>query len=196
MDTIIQPTETSRLETSLGWKLPLNKEFRITQGFNGPYSHKVQPLKDLTYSVDFAVPVNTEVLASKEGFIENFYEEENKHYTGEDFKTGWLFVANQIRINHEDGTYSSYEHLLGDAFLLYEIYKGKRVKQGEPIGRTGLSGWIGANPHLHFSVYINVPHPKFPAPASVIKTIPFEFSDYKGSLWDKDLEKAILSKAK
>jgi len=173
-------------EDLCNWKLPISQtDFIISQGFGGPYSHfKIRENTDLTYSIDFVVPPESEVLASKQGIILSFMNDGDKFYRGKDINIAMYYPANKIVIGHKNGIYSLYEHLSKEGFSKYNIYEGKKVKQGEIIGSTGLSGWIGLLPHLHFNAFCYKPDPRFRVR---LETIPIKFSNYNKSLWNKDL---------
>ena len=54
-----------------------------------------------------------------------------------------------IVIDHKNGYSTTYSHL-GDIL----VRKGQKVKQGDVIGRVGLSGMSFA-PHLHYEISFN-----------------------------------------
>ncbi len=80
----------------------------------------------------------------------------------------FLDKANVIKILHDDGTFSSYAHILMDTAIVKE---GDNVAVGDMLARSGSSGF-STGPHLHFSVIKN----------SGLKNIaiPFKFVDDKG----------------
>ncbi len=50
--------------------IPFKSEVVISQGYNGPWSHrKIREDTDYSYSVDFALPVNTDIVAARSGKI-------------------------------------------------------------------------------------------------------------------------------
>jgi murein DD-endopeptidase MepM/ murein hydrolase activator NlpD len=57
--------------------------------------------------------------------------------------------GNSIVIDHGFGLCTLYSHLSS-----FSVEKGARVKKGETIGRTGVTGLVGGD-HLHFGVFIN-----------------------------------------
>lgn len=103
-------------------------------------------------SIDFAVALGTPVLASADGVVSRVKDDSNKH--GNDPKYGQL--VNYITISHQDNELSEYLHLAKDSVL---IKIGDKVKCGQQIATTGLSGWMTA-PHLHFMVYKKITDPK------------------------------------
>ena len=96
-------------------------------------------------SVDFAVPLNTPVLAALDGIVTRVRDDSSKY--GEDISFGQ--DVNYITIEHTGAELSEYLHLAKSSS---KVRVGQKVKQGEEIAKTGLSGWLYA-PHLHFMVY-------------------------------------------
>lgn len=158
-----------------GFLLPFNTQqnkINIIQGFNGPHSHMIievpgEVSKDLRYAVDFALPVGTKIYAAKAGRYQ-FVSGNRQYYTGEDVQTGIKTKANFVSIEHADGTISIYSHLAYEKVLL----NNADVQVGEYIGKTGMSGWVGKFPHLHFMVI----NPKTGT------SLPFTFENFKYSL--------------
>jgi murein DD-endopeptidase MepM/ murein hydrolase activator NlpD len=172
-------------ENLTGWNLPISEKVKISQGFDGPYSHlKIKENADYTFSLDFVVSPNSEVLASKKGIV-TLINKDDEVYRGIDFNKGIYFPGNRIILNHGKGIYSLYEHLSEDCFSKFNIHEGKKVKQGETIGATGFSGWVGPIPHLHFNVFAYIKNLK--SSVMKLKTIPIKFNNYNGELKDKDL---------
>lgn len=58
-------------------------------------------------------------------------------------------LANQVLIDHGDGTGSMYSHLLKNSIL---VALGQKVAQGQPIARSDHSGYVCGTGHLHFTV--------------------------------------------
>lgn len=148
-------------------------EILISQGFHGPWSHKeLAPNFDLTYSVDFAVPLGTTVLAAEAGETIMVYDMSEKSYRGVDPQVGNKLpfgVTNFIFIEHVGGVISVYSHLAKSSAL---VVPGQRVALGQEIAKTGLSGWVGPKPHLHFQVFERDSY----------KSLPFKFKGYEGPL--------------
>jgi murein DD-endopeptidase MepM/ murein hydrolase activator NlpD len=96
-------------------------------------------------SVDLAVPVNTPVLAAADGTVTRVRDDSDRY--GEDPSFGQ--DVNYITIEHAGSELSEYLHL---ARASSKVRPGQKVKQGQEIAKTGLSGWLYA-PHLHFMVY-------------------------------------------
>lgn len=101
----------------------------------------------LTYDshngTDFAVPINTEVLAAAPGVVRRVSSE---------FNRGGL----KVFIDHGGGLVTTSNHL---ARTLVRV--GERVRRGQPIARSGYSGLDGFTtfpwgaPHVHFNVWLD-----------------------------------------
>lgn len=103
-------------------------------------------------SVDMAVPLNTMVKAAGDGVVTRVRDDSDKHGDTIDFG----YDANYITIEHDNNELSEYMHLAKDSAV---VKVGQKVKSGQSIAKTGLSGWLFA-PHLHFMVYKKVKDPK------------------------------------
>ncbi len=80
--------------------------------------------------VDFSVPAGTPVLAANAGLVV--------------FADEHFFAGRSLVLDHGEGLYTMYFHLQES---LVEV--GRRVAQGEPIGRVGTTG-RATGPHLHW----------------------------------------------
>ncbi len=190
----IQRVESNRkIIIQAGHKLPFrDKEIIISQGYNGPYDHfatrrkpNLQLLMDDTYSVDFVLPLGTEVLASKPGKVYGFINFFDEYYEGKDLETGLRYFTNLIILVNEDSTYTIYSHLAKNSVIVTE---NEKVEQGQPMARTGKSGWIGSRSHLHFEVY------KPMQGDSGRLSHPVRFEDYNGPLDHSELEKICTTR--
>ncbi len=154
----------------------------VGQGFNG-VSHKDWPEdnQDWTYSVDFILPEETELIASHSGVVVALKIDGKENYSGEDIKKGQIACEkwmNELVMEHSDGTYAAYAHLKHKSSF---VKVGDKVKQGQVIGLSGNTGW-SSEPHLHFSVFrVNYKGRRN-------KTIEFKFKDYSGTLEDNKLK--------
>lgn len=111
----------------------------LVQGYAGEGSH----LGSMRYSLDFAMPEGTPVLAAREGVV--LYVQDGFLEGGAD--PALLEQANLVVVAHRDGTMASYGHLA--AGLLVAV--GDRVTEGDVLGLSGQTGFT-AQPHLHFHV--------------------------------------------
>ena len=165
------------------YRLPFNirdHPLVIMQGWNGPWSHKIYISRagteqDLTHAIDFVLPIDSEILAARSGIVTGLVAASTTYYDGSDPEIGnnlSTFATNRIRVEHNDGTLSYYSHLRHLGTL---VKRGTAVEPGQILGYTGLSGWVGDKPHLHFMV------------CSGDKSIPFRFADYSGPLEHSEL---------
>ena len=120
------------------------KGHRITQGFNGKFSHTNDYNK---YAVDIAMDVGTYLTAVRAGTV--VWVKDDYHMSGT--TNYFLDKANVIKILHDDGTFSSYAHILMDTAIVKE---GDKVALGDKLARSGSSGF-STGPHLHFSIIKN-----------------------------------------
>jgi len=186
MDSVEFVTLQDIPATRGGYQLPFEGYVTITQGYNGPISHRafrlhysgfIGGIHDDRFSLDFGVPEDTIVLASKAGIADTVADHYTEHYDGLDSKIGIGMMPNVIYLRHDDGTFTIYSHLATGSAL---VRRGREVKQGQPIARTGLSGWIGPRPHLHFSALTK-------SETQARRTFPTTFIDYEGPLDHSEL---------
>jgi murein DD-endopeptidase MepM/ murein hydrolase activator NlpD len=156
--------------------LPFNiqGEVNILQGFHGPWSHKeFSRTKDLTYAVDFKLNIGTPVIAARDGRLYGYYDGSTKFYSGTDPKMGNSLIfgeTNFVFVEHQDGTVAIYSHLAKGSCVVGT--RQKKIAQGELLAFTGLSGWVGPTPHLHFQLYKK----------DDFRSIPISFTNYSGPL--------------
>lgn len=86
------------------------------------------------------VGLNTPVLAAASGWA-TFKSEANSDGAG-----------NVIKIDHENGYQTWYEHLQSDGLVISNENGKVFVNKGQPIGKVGMTG-ITNGPHIHFSVF-------------------------------------------
>jgi murein DD-endopeptidase MepM/ murein hydrolase activator NlpD len=86
------------------------------------------------YAWDFEMPVGSFVTAASSGVV---------HFVG---YTGADGYGNQVRIKHQNGSYTLYGHLSEHC-----VCAGQTVRQGQIIGFSGNTGY-SFSPHLHFAV--------------------------------------------
>jgi hypothetical protein len=136
----------------------------IIQGFDGDETH----LASMRYSLDFAMPEGTPVLAARDGVV---------LYVQDGFMEGradprLLERANLVVVAHSDGTMASYGHLRAGL----AVAVGHTVLEGELLGLSGRSGFAG-QPHLHFHVGVRM----LGEPG---RTIPIRLRDRDGEILD------------
>jgi len=154
----------------------------IAQGRNGPRGHgeeQVAPYSDIRNAVDFALPIGSIVLAMREGIVRLVFAGSSRYSRADDVESHArreCLLPNCVTIDQCDGTTAAYVHLMRETIL---VCIGERVRRGQPLGRTGWSGWVGAIPNLHVQV-----HAKVPSDHGYDRTItlPFAFDGYDGPL--------------
>lgn len=164
--------------TQRGHAIPFERteNIKISQGYNGPYSHFMMKLfgeykSDKRFCVDFNLAFGTEVRASKRGQVLFVFDSTSSYYEGLDIEIGAKTPVNFISLIHKDGTISLYQHLSKGSAI---VKRGEDVRKHQPIARTGKSGWIGGIPHLHHELYS--------LKKGFKQTFPIIFDNYYGSL--------------
>jgi len=104
---------------------------RVSSGF-GSRMHPIFNRWRAHTGVDFAAPKGTRVLATADGVV-----------LSAGVRGGY---GNAIEVRHGGGVVTLYAHLSGFA---PNVRAGARVRQGEPIGYVGATGWA-TGPHLHY----------------------------------------------
>jgi murein DD-endopeptidase MepM/ murein hydrolase activator NlpD len=168
------------------YRLPFEPqgEVKISQGWNGPFSHgnNAPNMTDMTYAVDFQVPLGTPVLAARGGRARLVVDDKTEYYDGDDRQRGLSTRTNFVSLEHEGSEgkeYTIYSHLAPGS-VPDRIKRGDEVKEGEIIGRTGQSGWAPV-PHVHFQALTRDPE------SGRLKSRPVQFKGYDGPLEDKDI---------
>ena len=141
-DRTIHDLKTGQIkdDTSYIYSLPYNKHSRylFIQGANSNMSHKEE------LSFDFKMKMGTRVCAARDGVV--IATKANSDRGG--LKDEYFSDGNHIIIQHADGSIAQYWHLQKDGVI---VKVGDAVKQGQPIGYSGNTGYT-AFPHLHFQV--------------------------------------------
>jgi murein DD-endopeptidase MepM/ murein hydrolase activator NlpD len=115
--------------------------FKVTQGYNGSFSHKGAN----QYAIDWQMPEGTPVYAARGGVVVK--TKDDSSIGGSSMK--YDAYNNYILIRHDDGTLGHYCHLQKGG--LY-VRPGDRVAVGQRIARSGNTGF-SSGAHLHFSVF-------------------------------------------
>ena len=126
------------------YTLPLNKKDISHWHKKSSPAHK----GSLKHSLDFFVENGCRIYAAQNGVVTWTKDNSNKHGTGKKYTN----LGNRIVIKHKNDEYSAYEHLKCKGVF---VRKGQKVKKGQFIGLTGMTGWIN-QPHLHFEVFNNL----------------------------------------
>ncbi|MCO1335136.1 M23 family metallopeptidase, partial [Microbulbifer sp. OS29] len=124
--------------------LASQQAFKITQSFNGKFSHTAQPNQ---YAIDIAMPVGTYIGAARAGTV--IWVKDDYHMGGKN--KYFLDKANYIKVLHDDGTYAGYYHILIGSAL---VKPGDHVEIGDRLAMSGSSGY-STGPHLHFAIFKN-----------------------------------------
>ena len=104
---------------------------RVSSGFGGRF-HPIFNNWRAHTGVDFAAPQGTRVLATADG-----------HVVAVGARGGY---GNAVEIRHGTGITTLYAHL---SKFAAGIRAGARVRQGDPIGYVGMTGYA-TGPHLHY----------------------------------------------
>ncbi len=145
-------------------ELPFWGEWKVSQGFNGKYTHK----EDWKYAWDFVIPTeegeeysqkgnstdnyncySTPVVSPLDGRVVRVINNVPDNKIGDvNLKNNW---GNTVIIDHGEGLFSKLSHLKKKSIKVEEGYE---IKKGEVIAQCGNSG-RSPTPHLHFQFQIN-----------------------------------------
>src|ERR671910_1169575 len=100
----------------------------------------------LRNAIDFIVAENTPVLAAADGIVT--FVKDDSHIGGPSIE--YWHNSNFIVIQHPNGEYSRYDHLVHGSAV---VRTGQYIKRGQVIARVGMTGFTYL-PHLHFQVFI------------------------------------------
>jgi murein DD-endopeptidase MepM/ murein hydrolase activator NlpD len=125
-------------DTSFIYHLPFEKDKKhlLVQGYFSRFSHKNRA------ALDFKMKRGTTVCAAREGIVVRVKKDGNKGGWNKKYRP----FGNVIVIQHADGSRAGYWHLQFNSAL---VNVGDTVKQGQPIGLSGKTGYT-LFPHLHF----------------------------------------------
>jgi murein DD-endopeptidase MepM/ murein hydrolase activator NlpD len=162
---LTNPQQTKLSKLSFGdesWRLPYIANSRVyqDQGYNGQFSHQG------TFALDMRSP-NSQTVAARNGVIAsiNFGGKWDSwcNSNADCANKGGVWRGNHILINHNDGSTSYYLHMRPGS-LAPNIWVGKYVDQGTPLGVEGYTGYTcldlnvpcnTPDPHMHFQVNQN-----------------------------------------
>lgn len=112
----------------------------VLQSFDGAFSHTGYS----KYALDFEMPVGTPVYSARGGTVVKVVESHTRHGSTEEYRDD----SNYVVIQHEDGTWAEYHHLMRDGVL---VKVGQHVDENQQIAISGNTGFT-TGPHLHFVV--------------------------------------------
>ena len=115
--------------------------FKVTQGYNGTFSHKGSN----KYAIDWKMPEGTPVYAARGGMVIKVKDDSNTG--GGSLK--YDPYNNYVLIRHPDGTLGHYCHLQKHGV---RVVPGQMVQAGDLIAHSGNTGF-SSGPHLHFCVF-------------------------------------------
>ena len=107
------------------------------QGYNGTFSHKKK------YALDFRLRKGRKIYAARGGVVSKVVQYHNEGGAHKKY----LSKGNHVIINHGDGTYAAYWHLMLNGSL---VEKGDLVKTGDVIAKAGSTGYFF---HVSFTFY-------------------------------------------
>jgi len=119
---------------------PRGHEFKVTQAYDGVFSHQGAS----RYAIDWKMPEGTPVCAARGGVVVRCKIDSNRGGATINYDK----YNNYLMIRHDDGTLGHYCHLQKDSAT---VKVGQRVETGEVIARSGNTGF-SSGPHLHFAV--------------------------------------------
>ncbi|MGB0496022.1 MAG: peptidoglycan DD-metalloendopeptidase family protein [Kangiellaceae bacterium] len=138
-------------------RAPVNFKY-ISDSFNPRRFHPVQKRIKPHRGIDYAAPVGTPIRAAGDGkVIASGYNRFNGKY---------------VFIQHGNSIVTKYLHLSKRL-----VSKGKRVKQGQTIGKLGSTGMV-TGPHLHYEFVVNGVH-RNPRTVKLPKALPISKSEKK-----------------
>ena len=140
-----------------GFRLPTpaGVSWQLTQGNSGAFSH----YNRTRYAYDLGPLGGTCVVAMRAGVV-------SAHDQGMGQNLATRTFGNYISIDHGDGYYSHYAHLLTGSFV---VKTGQWVEQGQALATVGNSGYSFGR-HLHVQITRD--------PWISAQSVPFQFEDY------------------
>jgi murein DD-endopeptidase MepM/ murein hydrolase activator NlpD len=116
-------------------------KFRVTQGYNGKFSHKGSN----QYAIDWKMPQGTPVYAARGGLVVKIKDDSDRGGASMEYD----HFNNYVLIRHDDGTLGHYCHLKKGGVV---VQPGDRVATGQLIAHSGNTGF-SSGAHLHFCVF-------------------------------------------
>jgi murein DD-endopeptidase MepM/ murein hydrolase activator NlpD len=128
-------------DSSFIYQLPYQtgKAHMLVQGYFSRYTHKERA------ALDFKMKRGTKICAARAGVVVRIKDDGKKGGSNTIYRPDGNFVV----IQHEDSSRTGYWHLKYKSVF---VKVGDVVKQGQPIGLSGKSGY-SYFPHLHFIVW-------------------------------------------
>lgn len=117
------------------------QKFKVTQGYNGKFSHQGSNL----YAIDWKMPEGTAVYAARGGIVVRTKDDSDLGGNGMQYDP----FNNFVLIRHDDGTLGHYCHLQPGGVV---VKPGQRVEVGQLIAHSGNTGF-STGAHLHFCVF-------------------------------------------
>ena len=114
------------------------------------------------YAVDFLVPDGTVVCAADMGRVEEIVTSSDIWGPSPEFADHLNFITiahHTWRTHHHSGPpeyhyWTQYCHLARGSEREFDIHVGDHVSAGQPIARTGKTGWTSCD-HLHFMAFMS-----------------------------------------
>lgn len=131
-------------EVDFAYRLPLGNGVKSTVGQAPGGEITTHIGADSEYAIDFTVPVNSPVVAARDGVVIDVTDSYTRG--GED--PALLDKANVITVLHVDGSMASYVHLAPHSA---RVTVGDQVTAGQLLANSGNTGY-SSGPHLHFAV--------------------------------------------
>ena len=114
-------------------------QFPSTEG-----EFKNENLPESQFAINLLTEINTPIQAIKNGTVFKIKNDSKKYGLNKKLQN----QANYIVIDHGDETFAEYSHLSRKV----PIRIGQKIKTEEPIGYTGLSGYM-KTPHLYINLF-------------------------------------------
>ena len=149
-----------------GFCHPLNGKGYLSQGIRGK-THQNR----MEYAYDLASSMGTPIYAMRSGRVLKLQDK----YPDTGGSRANASKFNYVWIEHENGYRSAYAHLQQGFRNRVQLKAGDWVQAGQLIGYSGNSGW-SSGPHLHVEVQ------KGGSRSSFAQTVPFQISDFCGTL--------------